>query len=341
MGPNMNHEKNGLPVSRKIAMLFILLGVEVAPRILKQLPQNVALEISKQMVRIHNISHEERNEILKEFYPRLSKRDVSYYGGLRFTKQMLQNSYGKLRAKSFLSQLTDPKDVPFHFFNRLSPEQIVELLRDEEAQTIALVLSFVDTENAAKVLSLLPQDLQAAIVLRMAQLKNISNELIERVAGALYRKWMDRGNTVDVRDSLEKAAGVLNRLDRKTEARIMEHLRSEDVHLEEQVKKYMFAFEDLVLMDDRSVQMVLREVDTKELALAMKSSSEALMKKIFRNLSDRAIEIVKEEMTLLGPVRKKDILRTQEYIVGLVLSLEEKGDIIIRGRGGGLDEVIN
>ena len=161
-----------------------------------------------------------------------------------------------------------------------------------------------------------------------------------RGEGGFYRKWMDRENTVDVSDRLEKAAGVLNRLDRETEARIMEHLRSEDVDLEEQVKKYMFAFDDLVLMDDRSVQMVLREVDTKELALAMKSSSEALLKKIFRNLSDRAIEIVKEEMTLLGPVRKKDILRTQEYIVGLVLSLEEKGDIIIRGRGGGLDEVI-
>lgn len=327
---------------QKAAMLLISLGPEVAAQVFRHLREDEIEQLTLEIANVRKVPPETRARVFEEFLQMSYAREYMARGGIEYAKELLEKALGTQKALDILHRLTATLQVrPFDFARKTDPGQLRNFIQNEHPQTIALVLAYLQPEQAAAILSALPPELQADVARRIALMDRTSPEIIREVERVLERK-LSSLSTQDfaAAGGLEAVVEVLNRVDRSTEKSIMEALGINDPQLAEEIKKRMFLFEDIVSLDDRSVQRILREVDlNRDLPMALKVASEEVKQKIFRNLSKRAVENLKENMDYLGPVRLREVEEAQQKIVNIIRRLEEEGEVVI-ARGGGEDIIV-
>lgn len=334
-------EKTSIPGKRKAAILLVLMGPENAANVLKNLDESDVEQLTIEIANLGNVKDDEKQEVLQEFKELSKAREMLLSGGIEYAKEMLIKAFGPERAMKVIERLVSNLQVkPFEFMRLADPMQVVNFLQSEHPQTIALVLSFLEPPLAAKVLSALPEKIQAEVVKRIALLDRASPDVVREIEKNLEKKFSGLGvQTLSQVGGIDTAAEIINNIDRTTEKSIMEKLGYESPELAEEIRRRLFVFEDLLKLDDRSVQLVLREVDTRDLAVALKGASEELKEKIFNNMSKRAAQLLKDELEFMGPVRIKDVEEAQQKIINVVRRLEEAGEIVI-ARGGGEELIV-
>jgi flagellar motor switch protein FliG len=329
---------------RKAAILCVSLGSAVAAQVFQHLPEETIEKLTVEMARLTEVRPEHAEVVHQEIVETAYARGYVAEGGVRYAREVLEQAYGMARAEEILGRLANViESTPFEFLRTTPPEQIVAFLRNEHAQTIALVVANLPTtELAAKVMQLIPPEQQADIALRIALMGQTPPDVVKEVASVMANKLE---NVIQQEYSAVGGVGslaeILNNSDRPTERNILEHLAEENPELAEEVRALLFVFEDILKLDDRSIQLVLKEIDAKELALALRGASEDVRQRIMANMSQRGAEMLKEEMEFMPPQRRRVVEEAQSKIVGVVRKLEDSGAIFIqRGGGGGDEEVV-
>ena len=286
------------------------------------------------------VSAEQKAQVVSEFYQMAMAKDYISTGGLEYAQSVLEKALGADKAMDIINRLTTSLQVrPFDFLRKTDPSQLMNFIQNEHPQTIALIMAYLDPDQAATVLGSLPPEQQADVAKRIAQMDRTSPDIIREVERVLERKL----STLVTQDfttagGVKAIVEVLNRVDRTTEKSIIETLEVDNPELAEEIKRLMFVFEDIVQLDDRSLQMVLREVDTKDLSLALKATPKEVADKVYKNMSKRAADMLREEIEFMGPVKIRDVEEAQQKVVNVIRTLEDKGEIVIsRGQG---DEMI-
>lgn len=324
----------------KAAMLLITLGPERSAEIFKHLKEEEIEQLTLEIANIRTVSPSERDNVLNEFYQLCLAQQYITEGGISYAKEILEKAMGTEKAMEIINKLTVSLQVrPFDFVRKADPSQVINFIQSEHPQTIALILCYLKPGQAAAVLSALPQEKQADVARRMATMDRTSPEIIKDVERVLEKK-ISSLVTEDFTavGGIQAIVDVLNSVDRGTEKFIMDTLEVEDTDLAEEIRKRMFLFEDILQLDNRSIQRFLREVDNNELALALKGATEEVQNVIYNNMSKRLTEMIKEDIEFMGPVRLKDVEEAQQKIVNIIRKLEDAGEIII-SRGGG-DEIV-
>ncbi len=329
----------GLSGRQKAAALLITMGTEVSAQVFKHLNEEEIEALTLEIANTRRITPEERQTVLDEFYQLALARDYISQGGIEYARDVLTKALGDDKAIDVINRLTASLQVrPFEFVRKADPTQLLNYLQGEHPQTIALILSFMPAEQGAAIISSLPPELQIDIAKRIASMERTSPETIREIEKVLEKKLSTLvGQDYTAIDGLETVVQILTRVDRGTERTILESLEMQTPELAEEIKKRMFTFDDIVLLDTRAVQRVLREVDNKDLALALKVANENVKELIFSSVSKRFAEMLQEDMEFMGPVRLRDVEEAQQKIVGIIRRLEESNEIVY-SRGG--DQVI-
>lgn len=324
-----------LPGKRKAAIFLVSMGQEIASDIFKHLRDEEIEQLTLEIARIDKVEPEERDKVLIEFQEMMLAQEFISQGGIEYAREILEKALGADRAIDIINRLTTSLQVrPFDFIRNADPGQLLNFIQGEHPQTIALILSYLQPQVSSQILTHLPEGIQANVAKRIAEMDRTSPDIIRDVERVLERKLSAVVNEeYTAAGGVDAIVEVLNLVDRQTEKSIIEALEEEDPELAEEIKKRMFVFEDITLLSDRDIQQVLREVDTKELALALKSVDDAVKDKIFSNMSKRAAAMLGEDMEYMGPVRLRDVEDAQQRIVNVIRKLEEAGDIVI-ARGG-------
>lgn len=329
---------------RKAALLCVSIGQEEAAGIFKYLNDEVIEQLTVEMARTPAVAPETQGIVMEEVLETAAAHGYLQEGGMRYAREVLERAMGPARAQEILTRLAVViESSPFEFLRGSSPEQIVAFLRNEHPQTIALVLAHLpDTEMAARVLEQLQPDLQTDIATRIALMTQASPEVVKEIASVMENKL----ETV-IRHEYQEVGGVgslaqiLNSADRSTEQNILKFLSESDPELADEVRSRLFVFEDIAQLDDRSIQMILKEVDAKDLPLALRGASPDVTDKILRNMSQRGAEMLREEMEYMPPQRRRVVEEAQSKVVGAVRKLEDAGALVLsRGGGDGEDGVI-
>lgn len=324
----------------KAAMLLITLGPERSAQIFKHLKEDEIEQLTLEIANIRSVSPQDKNKILEEFYQICLAQEYIAEGGIGYAKDILEKALGTEKTMEIINKLTVSLQVrPFDFVRKADPSQVLNFIQSEHPQTIALILAYLKPQQAAVILSSLPQDKQADVARRIAVMDRTSPEIIKEVERVLEKK-LSSLVTEDytATGGLQAIVDVLNSVDRGTEKFIMETLEIEDADLAEEIRKRMFVFEDILQLDNRSIQRFLREVDNSQLAIALKGATEEVQNVIYNNMSKRLTEMIKEDIEFMGPVRLKDVEEAQQKIVNVIRKLEDAEEIII-SRGGG-DEIV-
>ena len=326
---------------QKAAILMISLGPEVASNVYRHLREDEIEQLTLEIASIRKVESAERTPILAEFQELAVADQIIAQGGIEYAKDVLEKAMGQEKALSIIERLTSSLQVrPFEFARRTNPSQILSFIQNEHPQTIALVLSYLEPAQAAIILAELPQNIRADVAKRIAVMEATSPEVINSVERVLETK-MASAQSVDVTDvgGLEAVVHILNGVDRATERNILESLESSDPELAESIKKMMFVFEDIVLLDNRAIQRVIRDIEQNDLMLALRTASEDVQDAVYRNMSKRMVETFKQDMEFAPPVRLRDVEEAQQRIVAQIRRLEEMGEIVI-ARGGGDDVLV-
>lgn len=320
---------------KKAAIFLISIGREISSEVMKHLREAEIEELTLEIARIEKVDPEERDRVLMEFQEMMLAQEFITQGGIEYAREVLEKALGAERAIEIINRLTSSLKVrPFDSIRQADPGQILNFIQGEHPQTISLILAYLPPEVSSQILQRLPEDMQADITRRIATMDRTSPDVIREVERILERKLSALVNEeFTTAGGVDAIVEVLTKVDRATEKSILETLDSEDPQLAEEIKKRMFVFEDITLLSDRDVQAVLREVDMKELALALKAVDETVKEKIFSNMSKRAASMLQEDMEYMGPVRLRDVEEAQQKIVNIIRKLEEQGDIVI-ARGG-------
>ncbi|AJY77900.1 flagellar motor switch protein FliG [Paenibacillus beijingensis] len=332
---------NGLSGRQKAAILLITLGPEVSAQIFKHLQEEEIEQLTLEIANVRKVDGTERDTIMNEFHQICLAQEYISQGGIAYAKDILEKALGHEKALEVISRLTATLQVrPFDFARKAEPTQILNFIQNENAQTIALVLSYLQPDQSSQILSSLPQEKQAEVARRIALMDSTSPEIISHVERVLEQK-LSATVTQDYTNAggIDAIVQILNGVDRGTERTILDSLEIQDPELAEEIKKRMFVFEDIVNIDNRSIQRIIRDVENADLQLALKVASEEVREAIFRNMSKRMAETFKEEMEFMGPVRLRDVEEAQTRIVATIRRLEESGEIII-ARGGGDDIIV-
>lgn len=333
-------DKSAMKGIEKASILLISLGPEKSSQIFKHLKEEEIEQLTLEIANTRSVSPKEKEKVLDDFYKLCLAQQYIAEGGIGYAKDILEKALGSDKAMEVIGRLTASLQVrPFEFVRKTDPAQLLNFIQDEHNQTIALILSYLNPSHSAMVLAALPQEKQADVARRIAQMDRTSPDVIKDVEEVLERK-LSSLVTQDytIVGGVDSIVQILNSVDRSTEKHIMETLEIEDTELAEEIKKKMFVFEDILSLDDRSIQRILREVDNNDLAIALKGSIEEVQNVIFNNLSKRLATMIKEDMEYMGPVRLKDVEESQQKIVNIIRKLEDAGEIVI-SRGGG-DEII-
>ncbi|WP_335870713.1 flagellar motor switch protein FliG [Bacillus sp. 2205SS5-2] len=336
----MSREKP-LTGKQKAAVLLISLGPDVASSIYKHLSEEEIEKLTLEISGVKKVESAAKQDILEEFHSIALAQDFISQGGIGYAKTILEKALGPEQATSIINRLTSSLQVkPFDFARKADSAQILNFIQNEHPQTIALILSYLDPQQAGQILSELPQEVQADIARRIALMDSTSPEVISEVEAILERK-LSATVTQDYTQTggVETVVEVLNGVDRSTEKTILDALEIQDPELAEEIKKRMFVFEDIVTLDNRAIQRVIRDCENEDLLLSLKVSSEEVKEVVYKNLSKRMVDSFKEEMELMGPVRLRDVEDAQSRIVGTIRRLEDSGEIII-ARGGGDDIIV-
>jgi flagellar motor switch protein FliG len=331
----------GLTGREKVAILMVALGNEVAAEVYKRLDDATIEIVTLEIANLRKITPEQRLEVLKDAQETLLAREYLARGGVDYARDILERALGPERAQSLLTRITASLQVrPFDFMRHTDAQQILGFIQGEHPQTVALIMAYLEPEQAAAIIGGLPGATQAEVAKRIARMDRITPEVLREVERVLERKLSTvMGQDFTLAGGIDAIVDIINNADRGTERNIMEHLEENDPELAEEIKRRLFVFEDISKMDDRSLQRVLREVEMKELSLALKGATEELRGKFFRNMSKRAAEMLREDMDYMGPVRVKDVEEAQQKVVNVVRALEDVGEIII-SRGGEEDLVV-
>ncbi|NMA34208.1 MAG: flagellar motor switch protein FliG [Clostridiaceae bacterium] len=324
----------------KAAMLLISLGPERSAEIFKHLKEEEIEQLTLEIANIRTVTPEEKEKVMEEFYQICLAQEYIAEGGISYAKEILEKALGTQKALDVINKLTVSLQVrPFEFVRKADPAQLLNFIQKEHPQTIALILAYLKPQQAAVVLAALPQDKQADVARRIAVMDRTSPEIIKEVERILEKN-LSSLVTEDftAAGGLQAIVNILNTVDRGTEKYIMETLEIEDTDLAEEIRKRMFVFEDILTLDNRSIQRFLRDVDNNLLAVALKGATEEVQKVIYSNMSKRLAEMIREDIEYMGPVRLKDVEEAQQKIVNIIRKLEDAGEIII-SRGGG-DEII-
>ena len=330
-----NEEFTGL---QKAAILLITLGPERSADIFKHLKEDEIEELTLEIANTRSISPQVKEDVLNEFYQICLAQQYIAEGGIGYAKELLDKALGADKAQEVISKLTASLQVrPFEFVRKTDPSQLLNFIQDEHPQTIAMILSYLTAPQAS--LGALPPEKQADVAKRIAMMDRTSPDVIKEVERVLERKLSSLVNQdYTIVGGVDAIVSILNAVDRSTEKHIMESLEIEEPELADEIRKKMFVFEDILLLDDRAIQRVLRDVDNADLGVALKAANEEVQNVIFKNLSKRLAAMIKEDMEFMGPVRMKDVEEAQQKIVSVIRKLEDAGEIVI-SRGGG-DEIV-
>ncbi|RKD75373.1 flagellar motor switch protein FliG [Sinobaca qinghaiensis] len=337
----MAKTKDKLNGRQKAAILLISMGPDVSAGVYKHLTEQEIEKLTLEIANVRRVENDVKDTIMDEFHHIAMAQEYITQGGIGYAKNVLEKALGEDHAMKMIERLTSTLHVkPFDFARKADAGQILNFIQNEHPQTIALILSYLQSEQAGQVLSALPEKLQADVAKRIATMDSTSPEIVSQVEHILEQK-LSATVTQDYTEAggIESVVEVLNSVDRATERTILEALEAEDSELAEEIKKRMFVFEDIVTLDKRSIQRVIRDVENEDLQLSLKVASEEVKSIIFQNMSDRMAESFKEEMEYMGPVRVKSVEEAQTRIVNTVRRLEENGEIVIT-RGGGDDIVV-
>ena len=336
----MAASENNLSGVQKAAILLIALGPEMSASVFKHLKEDEIEQLTLEIANTRSVSSSLKNEILDEFYEVCLAQQYIAEGGIGYAKELLEKALGSDKAKDVISKLTASLQVrPFEFIRKTDPAQLLNFIQDEHPQTIALILSYLPPAQASAVISSLPPEKQADVARRIAQMDRTSPDVIKQVEKVLEKKLASLVNQdYTIVGGVDAIVEILNSVDRGTERHIMETLEVEEPELADEIRKKMFVFEDILSLDDRAIQRVLRDVDNSDLALALKGATEEVQNVILNNLSKRLAVMIKEDMEYMGPVRMKDVEEAQQKIVNIIRKLEDSAEIVI-ARGGG-DEII-
>jgi flagellar motor switch protein FliG len=327
--------KKELTGRQKAAVFLVTLGSEISSEIFKHLREDEIETLTFEIARLEHVDSEDRDKVLMEFQELMMAQDFITSGGIEYARELLEKSLGSQKAVDIINRLTSSLQVrPFDFIRRTDPTHLLNFIQQEHPQTIALILAYLEPQKASIILSSLPHEIQSDVAKRIATMDRTSPEVLREVERVLEKKL----STLSSEDytaagGVESIVEILNLVDRSTEKTIIESLEEEDPELAEEIKKRMFVFEDIVMLDDRAIQKVMREVDTSELAKALKSVDTEVQDKIFRNMSKRAGTLLKEDMEYMGPIRMKDVEEAQQKIVSIIRKLEEQGEIVVARAG--------
>lgn len=333
-------KKGELTGKQKAAILLISLGPEYSAKMFKYLSEEEIEEITLEIANMKKVEPEIKDQILQEFYEVCLAQEIISEGGIGYAKEVLEKALGSDKAIEIINRLTASLQVkPFDFARKADAAQIVNFIQNEHPQTIALILSYLDNQKAGQILSSLPQEKQAEVAKRIATMDRTYPEVIKEVELVLENK-LSNLVTQDYTTvgGVQSIVEILNSVDRGTEKYILEDLEISDPELVEEIKKRMFVFEDIITLDNVSIQRFIREIDNNDLAVALKGATQEVADLIFSNMSKRLAEMIKEDMEFMGPVRLRDVEEAQQKIVNIIRKLEESGEIVI-SRGGG-DELI-
>ncbi len=330
-------EMNGV---QKAAILLIALGPEKSSQIFKHLKEEEIEELTLEIANTRSISPALKEEVIEEFYQVCLAQQYIAEGGIGYAKELLEKALGDDRAQDVITKLTASLQVrPFEFIRKTEPSQVLNFIQDEHPQTIAMILSYLSASQASLIIGALPPEKQADVAKRIAMMDRTSPEVIKEVERVLERKLSSLINQdYTIAGGVDAVVNILNTVDRGTEKRIMESLEIEEPELAEEIRKKMFVFEDILLLDDRAIQRVLRDVDNSDLGVALKGANDEVQAAIFKNLSSRLAAMIKEDMEFMGPVRMKDVEEAQQKIVGIIRKLEDSAEIVISR--GGSDELV-
>ena len=334
--PKKTVDTTRIPGPVKAAIVMVALGTDASSKVFQVLDDIDIERLSTEIARLENISQDVREAVLEEFHNLALAHQAYSQGGLDYARQVLEAALGPAKAKEFLEKVQQKiRTTGFNLLENIDPKQLVNYIQKEHPQTIAILLAHMEAPNAAAIVSALPQQMQIDVATRVATMESISPDTLAQIEEVLVTQMKSLfGGDVSEIGGVKAVAEILNNVDRNTEKNIIGNLERENPELATEIKKLMFVFEDALLLDDRSMQRLMKDIDTKELGMALKGASEELQDKFFRNMSSRAAEMIKEDMQFMGPIRLKDVEEVQQRIVDVIRRLEEDGEIIISGRGG-------
>ena len=321
---------------KKAAILIISIGIEAASQIFKNLKDKDVEKLSIEVANMKDIPATVMEAVIEEFYQMVMAQEYISQGGIEYAKQLLEKALGPRKAHEIVSKVESAIHVSgFKLLKEVDPNQLLNFIQHEHPQTIALILANLDSAQTAAIVADLAPEVQSEVAYRIATMGKISPDLLSDIEGIIESQVETVfGQELSTAGGAKAVAEILNLAGRSTEKTILGDLEKRNPELATEIKNLMFVFEDVVLLDDRSIQRVLREVDTKELSLALKVATEEVKDSIFRNMSERASGLIKEELEFMGPVRLKDVEESQMKIVEVIRQLEEEGEIVISGRGG-------
>ncbi len=325
---------------QKAAILLIALGPEKSSLIFKHLKEEEIEDLTLEIANTKSVTPQVKEKVINEFYEVCLAQQYIAEGGIGYAKELLEKALGADKAMDVIGNLTASLQVkPFEFVKKTDASQLLNFIQDEHPQTIALILSYLSAGQAATILGALIPEKQAEVARRIATMDRTSPDVIKEVERVLESKLSSLVNQdYTIIGGVDAVVEILNTVDRGTEKHIMETLEVEEPELADEIRKKMFVFEDILLLDDRAIQRVLRDVDNNDLAIACKGSTEEVQNAIFSNMSKRLAEMIREDMEFMGPVRMKDVEEAQQKIVNIIRKLEDSGEIVI-SRGGG-DEIV-
>jgi len=335
---NTERPAAAIPGPKKAAILLVLLGEQFSAEILKQLEDDEVHLLGREMARIGPVTTEQGEAILEEFYQMSLAHEYVHKGGLEYARKVLMQAFGPDQAKRLLDRLMKTlgdEGASFDALQKADPSQLAKFIHSEHPQTIALVLSHLNSSQAAGLLFSLPADLRADVALRMANLDQISPEIISKIAGIIGQKLKMLGEVSrESMGGVRAVAEMFNRLDSGTSKEILDVIEREDPNLGETIRHLMFVFEDLLLMDQNGLKEVLGRVDRKLLTVALKGTSEQLRNHFLGCMSQRGAEMLKEDMEALGPIKIKEVEAAQQQIIAVVRQLEAEGVVSLKGAVG-------
>ncbi|MBV8581901.1 MAG: flagellar motor switch protein FliG [Candidatus Eremiobacteraeota bacterium] len=327
--------------AEKAAILMITIGLELAATIFKFLRQDEVERIVLEIAKISTVPIDKRDAVIQEAYQRAIALKYINEGGIEYAKEILERSFGAGQADDMTNRLFAAlkHGNPLELVKKTEPAQLLEFIKEEHPQTIALILVYMSPDQAGAVLSQLEPELQGEVAMRIAILQKTAPEILEQLDELLGRRLLVSGSDFTKAGGVQSLASVMGFVDRETEKNILDGLAKRDPAVAEEVKNLLFVFEDIINLDDRAIQRVLKEVDGKDLALALKTANDDLLARIFKNMSTRAATTLREDIEVLGPVRVREVGKAQQNIVDVIRTLEENGQIII-ARGGKDDRIV-
>lgn len=337
--PEDKKELNGV---RKSAILLVLMGPERAGKVLKNLDDDDVENLTLEVANLEDINQDIKDQVMNEFFELAKVKEFINRGGIDYAKNLLENAFGPEKAIEIVEKLVSNLQVkPFNFLRRVDIPQMVNVLQNEHPQTISLVLCYLPPETAANIISSLSEPLQVEIIKRISIMNSATPDIVKEIE----TKMKDRLSTFTVQTfsqvgGIEISAEIMNSIDRGVSKNIFDRLSERDPKLSEEIRKRMFVFDDIVKLDERAVQRILREVESKDLTLALKGAAEEVQSIIFNNMSKRQSQIIKEELEFMGPVRVKDVDEAQQSVVNVIRRLEEAGEIVIGGGAGGEELIV-